>query len=110
MDTIYWHMNATQGVANLHPSVNLLPGEVMFIGKVSSTLMMRPSQGFFGTGKRGIYFRGTGKQRPNFEGNRVTNTILGKSDHKKTNFRFLGNRGTSQFISEEQRNRYPHGE
>ena len=26
MDTIYWHMNATQGGANLHPGVNLLLG------------------------------------------------------------------------------------
>ena len=26
MNTIYWHMNATFGVANLHPVVNLLPG------------------------------------------------------------------------------------
>ena len=26
MNTIYWHMNATQGGANLHPGVNLLPG------------------------------------------------------------------------------------
>ena len=26
MDTIYWHMNAMQGGANLHPGVNLLPG------------------------------------------------------------------------------------
>ena len=26
MDTIYWHMNGTQGVANLHPGVNLHPG------------------------------------------------------------------------------------
>ena len=26
MDTISWHMNATQGGANLHPGVNLLPG------------------------------------------------------------------------------------
>ena len=26
MDTIYWHMNATQGGANLHPGVNLHPG------------------------------------------------------------------------------------
>ena len=23
MGTIYWHMNATQGVENLHPGVNL---------------------------------------------------------------------------------------
>ena len=26
MNTIYWHMNATKGGANLHPGVNLLPG------------------------------------------------------------------------------------
>ena len=26
MDTLYWHMNATQGGANLHPGVNLHPG------------------------------------------------------------------------------------
>ena len=26
MDTISWHMNATQGGANLHPGVNLLLG------------------------------------------------------------------------------------
>ena len=26
MDTIYWHTNATQEGANLHPGVNLHPG------------------------------------------------------------------------------------
>ena len=26
MDIIYWHMDATQGGANLHPGVNLHPG------------------------------------------------------------------------------------
>ena len=26
MDTIYWHMNATQGGANLHTGVNLHAG------------------------------------------------------------------------------------
>ena len=26
MNTIYWHMNATLGGANLNPGVNLLPG------------------------------------------------------------------------------------
>ena len=40
---------------------------------------------------------------------RGTKTILGNREHKKTNFRFLGNRGTSQFISGEQGNRYPLG-
>ena len=67
-----------------------------------------PPRGFGEQGKQGIYFRGTGEQRPimrgtgeqrpNFEGNR---------EHKKTNFRFLGNRGASQFFSGEQGNRYP---
>ena len=51
---------------------------------------------------------GTGEQSSNFEGNRGTKTILGNREHKKTNFRFLGNRGTSHFISGEQGNRYPH--
>ena len=31
---------------------------------------MRPSQGLWRTGERGIYFRGTGEQRPNFEENK----------------------------------------
>ena len=60
------------------------------------------------SGKRGIYFRGTWEQRPNFEGNRGTKTILGNREHKTTNFRFLGNKGTCQ-ISEEQGNKYPPG-
>ena len=61
--------------------------------------------GFGEQGKQGIYFRGTGEQRPNFEGNRRTKTILRNREHKKTNFRFLGNRGTRKFISGEQGNR-----
>ena len=65
--------------------------------------------GFGEQGKKGIYFRGTEEQRSNFEGNMGTKTILGNREHKKTNFRFLGNRGTSQFISGEQGNRYPPG-
>ena len=70
-------------------------------------LLGRPSQGFWGTGEQGHFFRGTGEQRPYFEGNRGTKTILGNGEHKQTTFRFLGNRGTSQFISGEQGNRYP---
>ena len=54
-----------------------------------STRIMRPSQGFWRTGKKGIYFRGTGEQRPNFEGNRGTKTILGNREHKKI-FDFWG--------------------
>ena len=51
--------------------------------------------------KRGTYLR---EQRP-FEGNKGTKTILRNSEHKKTNFQFWGNRGTSQ--SGKQGNRYP---
>ena len=40
---------------------------------------------------------------------RGTNTTLGNREHKKTNFRFFGNRKTSQFIAGEQGNRYPPG-
>ena len=50
--------------------------------------------GFGEQGNKGIYFRGTGEQRPNFEGNRGTKTILRNREHKKTIFQFLGNRGT----------------
>ena len=32
-----------------------------------------------------------------FQGNRGTKTILGNKEHKKTNFRFLGSRGTNKF-------------
>ena len=36
MDTISWHMNATQGGANLHPDVNLLPGANLHPGANSA--------------------------------------------------------------------------
>ena len=59
-----------------------------------------------GFGEQGKRVFTSGEQRSNFEGNRGTNIILGNREHKKTNFRFWGNRGTSQFISGEQGNRY----
>ena len=61
---------------------------------------MKPSQGFWGTGVKGINLRGTGEQSPNFEGNRGTKIIhvLAKKEHKIF-CRYLGNRGTSHFIS-----------
>ena len=61
-------------------------------------------------GNRGNRAFISGEQRPNFEGNRGTKTILGNREHKKTIFFFWGgggNRGTSQFISGEQRNSNP---
>ena len=36
MDTIYWHMNATQGGANLHPGVLLHPGTNLHPGANSA--------------------------------------------------------------------------
>ena len=45
----------------------------------------------------------------NFEGNGGTKTIVVNTEHKKTNFRFLWNRGISKFISSEQGNKYPQG-
>ena len=69
-----------------------------------TTKLGLPSQGFWRTGGKCQ----TGKQRPNCEGNK--DNIGGTRNIKTTtHFRFLGNRGTSQFISGEQGNRYPHG-
>ena len=51
--------------------------------------VMRHSQWFLG--HKGIFFRGTWKQRPllpNFEGNRGTKTILENIEHRKQNFDF----------------------
>ena len=58
-------------------------------------------------GNRGTSAFISGEQRPNFEGNRGTKTILGNREHKKTNFRFLGNRGTSQFFFKGTREQVP---
>ena len=68
--------------------------------------LMRPSQGFWGTGEKGIYFRGT---KAKIWGEERNKKIFGNREHKKTNFRFFGNRGTSQVISGEQGNRNPPG-
>ena len=45
--------------------------------------------GVLGIGEMGICFRGTSEQRPNFERNEGTKTILGHREHKKTDFRFF---------------------
>ena len=79
-------------------------------------------------GNRGKMTFISGEERSSLEGNKGTKTIVGKREHKKstkegkdqesiqssttpdhnrTNFRFLRNRGTSQFISGKQGNRYP---
>ena len=85
----------------------ILRSKIMFTS-LSKPVKSEALPGFLGKeGNKGIYFRETGEQRPNFEGNRGTKTIFGNRKHKKTHFRFLGNMGTSQFISGEQGNKYP---
>ena len=49
-----------------------------------------PPRGFGEQWNKGIYFRGTWDQRPNFEGNRETKTILGNREHRKQIFDFGG--------------------
>ena len=55
--------------------------------------------GFGEQGNTEIYCRGTVEQRPKFERNRGTNTILGNREHRKQIFDFGG--------TGEQANRYP---
>ena len=38
--------------------------------KINFSGTLRPSQGVWGTGEKGIYFRGIGEQRTNFKGNK----------------------------------------
>ena len=60
---------------------------------------MRPNSGW-GTGEKGIYFMGTGDQRPNFEGTVEQRKYLGTGNIRKV--LIFGNRERSQFISGEQ--------
>ena len=48
---------------------------------------MRPSQGFWGTGNKAIYFGEQGnKNKSKTEGNRGTKAILGNREHRKLRF------------------------
>ena len=49
-----------------------------------------PSQGFWETGGKGISFRGTGDQRPNFEGNREKRQYWGTGNIRTQIFDFWG--------------------
>ena len=55
----------------------------------------------FGEEGEGCLCQETGEQMLNFDGKGGTKTVLGN----KTKFQFVGNRGTSQFISGEHENR-----
>ena len=46
MNTVYWRMNATQGGANLHPGVNLLPGAHNHCFSLISICVRRLSDNF----------------------------------------------------------------
>ena len=62
------------------------------------------ARGFGEQGKKDIYFRGKGEQRPNFEGNSGTKTIL--RNIRKEIFNFGG---TGEQANLFQGNRYPPG-
>ena len=74
---------------------------------LSLSLSLSLSPGVLGNRGKGHLFQGNREQRPNFEGNRGTKTILGNREYIYIKKWFSGNRGTSQFISGEQWNRSP---
>ena len=57
-----------------------------------------PPRDFGEQGKKDFISGEQGNKGQILRGNRGRKTILGNREHKKTNFRFWGNRGTSQFI------------
>ena len=71
---------------------------------VSMMIIERHSQGFWGTREKGIYFRRT---KANFWEDQGFKNNIG-AGNTRTQFQFLGNSASSQFISGEQGNKYPH--
>ena len=69
-------------------------GQFISLECIRTDCLMRPSQRFWGTGEEGIYTRGRGigEQRPNFEGNRGTNTIFDFWGTGEQAYLFQGNR------------------
>ena len=72
---------------------------------VSCVRMLRPSSGFWGTGERAFISE---EQRPSFEGNPGTKTILGDREHKKKNWGG-GEQGNKPIYFRGTGNRYPPG-
>ena len=68
--------------------------------------IMESLQWVWGNRGNDIYSRGTGN-KCQFLVEQGTKAIFGNMEHKKNNFRFLGNREISIFISGEQGNGYP---
>ena len=48
--------------------------------------------GFWETGQRAIYFKGTAEVSATFEGHKQTKNMLGNNKPRKTNCQFLGNK------------------
>ena len=64
-------------------------------GSLDSCYLVRPSQGFWGTGGKGHLFQRSRGKRPNVDGNRGTKPILGTGNiFRKTNFGEQVNTGT----------------
>ena len=70
-------------------------------------VMYEALPGVWGNRGKGIHFRVTGEQMPIFRGTEEQRQDWGIGNTRTTNFRFLGNRGTSKFISGEQGNIVP---
>ena len=68
---------------------------------------MRPFQEYWRTGEKSIYSRGTVEQRPNFEGNKGTKTLLGNRERKKTNFRIFWEQGNKPIYFRRTREQVP---
>ena len=71
---------------------------------LSLSLSFSLSQGVLGNRGKGHLFQGNREQRPNFEGNRGTKTVLGNREYIYIK---IGFRATSQLISVEHWNRSP---
>ena len=69
---------------------------------------LRLSQGFWGTGEKGNYFRGTGKQMPIFDGN-IDNIGGTGSIRKKKDFLILGAQGKRPICIRGTREQLPPG-
>ena len=87
-----WNRSASLAMST--SVLKALPGKLE-VKRHSPTIEALP--GVLGNRGSRAFISGEREQMPNFEGNSGTKTILGNREHKKTNFRFLGNRGTSQF-------------
>ena len=92
-------LNRLRGCADWSAPLLFASNEVRVSEALPGVWGNRGKRGFISgeQGNKGQILRGTGEQRQ----------YWGTGNIRKQIFDFLGNRGTSQFISVEQRNRYP---